>query len=389
MMTIPREYVFPKAEFEMRLHNTKSAMQARGIDVLIVHSAPNIYYLCGHHSLNLWDYQCLIVPLSKQPVMVLWQFERGRFEATGNIAELELYATHANPVHATRDALNSRNLLKGTIAIEAQSRYLVPKLHDELKHSMSGATVVNGSGVVDNIRNIKSQQELELIEQAAAITDDAIKSGFEVAGVDVTDSQIAARVASELIERGSLGFSVYPIVSAGYRSGMPHNSNCGYKIQDSDPVFIECSPSIHWYHSPLMRTAVVGKPDPKVQNFADLEREIVSAMLDTAKAGALASDVARVAESLIAPIRDEILFHEVYGYPVGIGFPPTWGEESGFAIVTNNHRPLEAGMVFHIPMTLRVNGQFGVGLSETFIVKDAEAPQTLSNIPLQLHRIER
>ena len=388
-MAIPREDVFDKSEFEMRLRNTRAAMQTRGIDVLILHSAPNIYYLCGHHSLNLWDYQCLIVPLEKQPVMVLWQFERGRFEASGQNAELDLYATHADPVQATRDALTKRGLLKGTIGIEAQSRYLVPKLHDELRDALEGATVVNGSGLVDTIRNIKSEREIDHMFRAAEITDDAISFGFEVTSVGVTDTQIAACVAGELIEYGSQGFSVYPIVSAGYRSGIPHNSNCGYMVEEGDPVFIECSPSYYWYHVPLMRTAVVGKIDPKLQQFADLEREVVFAMLDAARAGVLASDVAKIAESLIAPIRDEVLFHEVYGYPVGIGFPPTWAEESGFAIVTTNHRPLEANMIFHIPMTLRVNGQYGVGLSETFIVNEQGAATTFSAIPLLLEHIDR
>ena len=63
-MAIPRETVFSDTEFNTRLTNTRKVMASRNIDVLILHSAPNIYYLCGHHSLNLWDYQCLIVPLS-------------------------------------------------------------------------------------------------------------------------------------------------------------------------------------------------------------------------------------------------------------------------------------------------------------------------------------
>ncbi len=393
-MTIPKEHVFSKQEFKTRLHNTRKVMETRNIDLLILHSAPNIYYLSGHHTLNLWDYQCLLVPLTSPPVMVLWQFERGRFEASAQIAELELYETHADPIQATRDALTKRELLQGTIGIEAQSRYLVPKLHDALRDALTGANVVNCSGLVDGVRNIKSEAELIVMSKASDITSEAIDIAFKVTSEGfskphgVTDSEIAAAVAHELIVKGSLGFSVYPIVSAGYRSGMPHNSNSGYKIRDGDPVFVECSPSFHWYHWPLMRTCVVGEVNPKVAAFAELEKDIVAAMLDAAKPGVLASDIAAIAESMIAPIRDEILFHEVYGYPVGIGFPPTWGEESGFAIVTNNHRPLQAGMVFHIPMTLRVNGEFGVGLSETFIVSEDSAPITRSQVPLELHRIK-
>ena len=110
--------------------------------------------------------------------MVLWQFERGRFEASASVAELELYETHADPDQATRDVLARRGLNKGTIGIEAQSRYLVPKLHDQLRDALTGANVVNGSGIVDNVRNVKSERELETMRTAAAITDAAIQIGF-------------------------------------------------------------------------------------------------------------------------------------------------------------------------------------------------------------------
>ena len=319
--------------------------------------------------------------------MVLWQFERGRFEATAVATELNLYDTHADPIEATRQAIFKRGLDKGIIAIESQTRYLVPKLHDALKYALGGDKVVNGSGIVDIVRNIKSPAELKLMRRAAKITDQAIVSGFSIIRSGVSDSQIAAKVAHELILSDSLGFSVYPIVSVGYRAGMPHNSNNGYLVSSGDTVFIECSPSLHWYHAPLMRTAVLGEVPKKVEVFEALEQEIVSSMLEKVRPGVLASEVARVAERKIAPIRDEILFHEVYGYPVGIGFPPTWGEESGFAIVVNNHRPLESGMVFHIPMTLRINGQMGVGLSQTFVVTETGA-EVLSSLPVELDRIE-
>ena len=386
-MNIPREDVFDLQEFESRRENVRRQMVLQDIDTLILHSAPNILYLSGHHTLNIWDYQCFVIPAEKPPFMVLWQFERGRFEASAVQTELELYPTHADPIEETCNALRRRGLDQGTIALEAQSRYLVPKMHDSLRDALHGARTVNGSGIVDNVRNIKSAREIEVMRLAAGITDRAVTAGYSCIRDGISDSEIAAQVAAELIRGDSLGFSVYPIVSAGYRAGMPHNSNNGHITSNGETIFIECSPSLHWYHAPLMRTAALGTVSQEAEQFATLAAETVEAMLEVVRPGETASDIARVAEAKIAPIRDRILFHEVYGYPVGIGFPPTWGEESGFAIVVNNHRPLAAGMVFHIPMTLRINGVMGVGLSQTFVVTDSGC-ETLSELPLELHRIE-
>ena len=387
-MTIQREFVFDEREFETRYRKVRLKMAQLGIDTLLLHSAPNIYYMCGHHTLNLWDYQCLIVPLEKSPVMLLWQFERGRFEASASHSvDLELYETHADPVESTWLLLKKRGLLTGTVAIESSTRYLVPDVYARLQSALNETRVVSGSGIVANVRNIKSETELDMIRSAAKITDQSVIAGISAIREGVTDSEVAATVAGELIRNHSLGFSVYPIVSAGYRAGIPHNSNCGHAISVGETVFIECSPSWHWYHAPLMRTAVLGEASDQVEKFANLEQQIVSSMLEYVRSGVLASDVALIAESWIKPIRNKILFHEVYGYPVGIGFPPTWGEESGFAIVTNNHRQLEAGMVFHIPMTLRINGETGVGLSQTFIVNENGA-EVLSELPMELYRVE-
>lgn len=386
-MTIPRENVFDKAEYKFRLDCVREEMSKSQIDTLVLHSAPNILYLSGHHTLNLWDYQCLVVPISQSPFMVLWQFERGRFEATAVATDVVLYETGANPVDETVQAIKSKGLSRVSIGLETQTRYLVPKVRESLSNALGKSKIVDGSGIVDKVRNIKSEAELEVMRKAGKITDLAVRAGFEAVREGATDSDVAAAVATELIRSNSLGFSVYPIVSAGYRSGIPHNSNCGYKISNGDPVFIECSPSLHWYHAPLMRTAAVGEMPSQVEEFASLEKEMMTAMLEIVKPGILASEIAEVGKSFVDPIRDQILFHEVYGYPVGIGFPPTWAEESGFALVTSNHRPLQAGMVFHIPMTLRVNGQYGVGLSHTFVVTE-DGNEVLSRLPLELHRVE-
>ncbi len=110
-MTIPREDVFEIDEYRQRRAKVRAAMQERGLDTLILHSAPNIYYLCGHHSLNLWDYQCLVMSGEKDPFMVLWQFERGRFEASAVATQLELYESHTDPVEETVKALRKHALL--------------------------------------------------------------------------------------------------------------------------------------------------------------------------------------------------------------------------------------------------------------------------------------
>ena len=177
-MNIPREDVFDLQEFESRRENVTASDGSAG------HRYTN-FALCSEHTVSErppyiehLGLSVLCDSCGKPPFMVLWQFERGRFEASAVQTELELYPTHADPIEETCNALRTRGLDQGTIALEAQSRYLVPKMHDSLRDALHGARTVNGSGIVDNVRNIKSAKEIEVMRLAAGITDRAVTAGI-------------------------------------------------------------------------------------------------------------------------------------------------------------------------------------------------------------------
>ena len=86
-----------------------------------------------------------------------------------------------------------------------------------------------------------------------------------------------------------------------------------------------------------------------------------------------AADVAKAAGKVVEPILPGIVFHHNFGYPVGIGYPGTWIEFLGFFLRVDNPRPLEAGMVFHLPMSFRKFGEFGVNQSHTIRIR-ADGP---------------
>jgi Xaa-Pro dipeptidase len=104
---------------------------------------------------------------------------------------------------------------------------------------------------------------------------------------------------------------------------------------------------------------------------------VFAAILEAARAGRAAWEVAEAGLRYIRLVEQEVVFHYYFGYPVGIGYPPSWIEGLGFFIRTDNPAPLEAGMVFRLPMSLRVAGQYGICLSQTMLV----APD--SGVPLR------
>ncbi len=385
-MKVRRENAFEAPEFARRREATRCLMAEQGIDTLVLHSAPNIYYLCGHHSLNLWDYQCLVLPAEGRPFMLLWHFEEGRFAATAVDTGLELFGSGDEPIAETRAALDRHALVKGTIGLEKDCTFLTATQCERLAAALDPARIVNGSGLVERVRQVKSEAELSLIRTAAKATDSAMRAGYGEIREGALDTEIAAAVVADLVRSNTRGFALYPMIAVGYRSGIPHHSHDGLRVASGDTVFLEFSPAIHWYHAPLMRAASVGPVPSLVEAVSATGSAALEAMCSTMKAGVSASEVAAAGKAEVDKIRDQIHFHDHFAYSVGIGFPPTWLEAGGCNILMNNHQPLEAGMVFHFPMTLRVKGEFGVGQSQTVIVHQ-DGAEVLSDIPLGLHRV--
>ena len=111
------------------------------------------------------------------------------------------------------------------------------------------------------------------------------------------------------------------------------------------------------------------------------------AAYDVLRPGVRDADIARAAGAVLAPVLDGIVFHHNFGYPVGIGYPGTWIESLGFFLRVDNPRPLAAGMVFHLPMSLRKFGAWGINQSHTMLITESGA-ESLTKTRARLHVLD-
>src|SRR5690606_27418919 len=123
------------------------------------------------------------------------------------------------------------------------------------------------------------------------------------------------------------------------------------------------------YTSPIIRSASIGTPTDEMRRLDAHVCEAVEAVIATARAGVTAHEVALAASKAVAPLQAESYHYGTYAYAVGAQFPPSWVERSIF-IAEGQHQPLEAGMVFHMPICFRLPGRFGIGCSETIAITE-------------------
>ncbi|MBI3943203.1 MAG: aminopeptidase P family protein [Chloroflexi bacterium] len=382
-MTIPREPAFSRDEYLARIEKVCQRLGQAGFDGLLLFSTANITYLTGMDTENLFDFQCLVLAADRRLQHIILDFELGRFLNSSWITEPIQYTAFQDPLEVVASVAHDLGLTPGRLAVETGVGGISPQTYLDLSRKLDRASLGAAEGIVERVRLVKSSAEIDHMRAAAQLTDTGVRAGFKAIRAGVADYEIAAAITQAMYQAGSETVCWGPIVAAGYRSGLAHSSFNGYHVQPGDNVFLELTGQHRRYVAPLMRTAFLGTPPEEVRIAAETSAAALSTILEKARAGVPASEVATAAGQIIQRVRDRVVFHDNFGYPVGLGYPPSWLERLGFFIRTNNPEPLEQNMVFHLPMSLRMLGRWGTCLSQTMVVTH-QGGEPLAQTPARL-----
>jgi Xaa-Pro aminopeptidase len=369
------EVPFPAAEYQVRLDNVRQAMAEQGLEALLLTDPADINYLTGYHTFEVSVHACLVCTQEKLVLQVA-SIETGAAVVTARVDEIIGYRWENLDEIITPLA----DLLTPCqhIGIDGWSSGLRFGVIDALIQAMGRERFSEAGALVDAIRIVKSPAELEMLQESARITALGLETAIQSIRPGMTDNDIAAIGAKALLENGSEFMSLQPIVTSGHRIGVIHVNHKRRVIQPNEPVFLEFGAAYQRYTAPMMRTAVTGAPNAALSATRDLCRSIFEALCDTMRPGNSFDAAAQAADALLAPQRDQYFFSGVFGYAVGAQFPPSWVEGTGF-IAKGQSRTFEANMVFHLPLCLRVPGQWGVGISDTVVVTEQGAKPLTSN----------
>ena len=169
---------FPKEEFERRLSAVRRGMEEKGLDALLQFSPANLFYLTGYNTAGFNNWQCLVVPLTGDPVLVLRLLERPIALATAWSESVETYQDHEDPEAAVARTLSDLGLSNASLGAEQTSPFLTVGSYNKLD-GLVGGRLVDGTGIVESVRLIKSELELNYFRRAARCTEAGMKAAIE------------------------------------------------------------------------------------------------------------------------------------------------------------------------------------------------------------------
>ncbi len=382
---------FSRQEYSERLAKTRRAMEAKGVDLLIVSDPSNMHWLTGYDGWSFYVHQAVIVPPDGEPV---W-YGRGQ-DANGarrtsylsddNIvpyADHYVQSTERHPMDYLAQVLGERRWDKLAIGVELDNYWFSAAAFLSLQKHLPNARLVDATALVNWQRAIKTETEIGYMRNAARIVEAMHKRIVEKVEVGMRKCDLVAEIY-DVGTRGVDGIggdypALVPLLPSGEDASAPHLTWDDKPMKPNEGTFFEIAGCYNRYHCPLSRTVFLGKP---TQAFLDAEKATLEGMeagLAAAKPGNACEDIANAFFAVLK--RYGIVKDSRTGYSIGLSYPPDWGERT-MSLRPGDRTELKPGMTFHFMTGLWLE-TMGLEITESILITDTGV-ECLANVPRKL-----
>ncbi len=386
------ELPFTREEYGERLTKVRGAMEAEGIEVLITVDPSNMAWLTGYDGWSFYVHQAVIVSLSDGPYWWGRAMDANGARRTVYMPEESIleYADHyvmstdRHPMDHLSGYFRDRMWDVVRIGVEMDNYYFSAAAFESLRHNLPNATFIDATGLVNWQRGVKSETEITYMRRAARIVEEMHARINEKMQPGVRKNDLVAEIYRQAIS-GADGYggdypAIVPLLPTGIDASAAHLTWDDRELNQGAGTFFEIAGCYKRYHAPLCRTTFLGKP-PK--EMVEAEHAIVEGLengLEAARTGNRAADVANAFYAALE--RAGIQREGRCGYPIGLSYPPDWGERTISFRQTDNS-VLLPGMTFHFMPGLWMD-TWGLEITETILIREEGPAECLAHVPRQL-----
>ncbi|MCD6480479.1 aminopeptidase P family protein [Candidatus Bathyarchaeota archaeon] len=378
-------------------------MAERGVEALIATSPQNVYYVADYWSRGLElgaSEAYAILPLDGDPLLIapveeidliveggalfesLYLYGPPGFEVstdwtaerTGEILRLlESSKIYVDAPSALSAALRDMNPVK-RIALDSSG--LSPQSLEALRGRLGDVEVVEGLGLLREMRMVKTLLEVEMLRRATEVLEKAMEDTLEIIASGVSEMEASGMFRYSLASDGGVETLIH--LGFGERSSYPNPIPSTLEAARGDVIRLRLGCTLSHYHSRVSRTAILGRPRKELRGVWEAILSAQDVALEALEPGASASEVYEKAERAL---REGGLRGLGLSIGSGIGLeayePPRIGRGSD--------EELLEGMVIALDVRYLKLGSYGVELEDLYhIAGDGAEPLTRTSRDLYL-----
>ena len=144
-----------------------------------------------------------------------------------------------------------------------------------METSFKGSSVklVGKEGIVEELRYVKTPEEIEKIRKASEITDHAFEEILKYIEIGMTENQVAAKLEYIVKMAGADGMGFDTILISGSKTSLPHGKPTNKLIEAGDFVTMDFGAMVDGYTSDMTRTIVMGQASQEQMEVYRLVKE--------------------------------------------------------------------------------------------------------------------
>lgn len=355
-----------------RVKKIQAIMRHQRTDYMVLAPSSHLLYLTGLKTTADERLQVCLVPAEGTPVMILPEMYQ---EVATNLGEksfnLLIWADGSNPVDLLLPLINKPS---GIVAIDERmwaGHFL------SIRKAFLGFEFIGASDIMRQVRMIKDQNEMSLLEKAGGITDKVMEDVLKVLKPGISEKELAFYVESKLKEYGADELSFKPIIASGPNTSSPHHNTGDRKLMISDLVVLDFGGLFQGYCSDMTRTFSIGKASEEVKEIYNAVKEANEAGFQAVQEGITCEKVDEAARKAISRVGYGQYFVHRTGHGIGLDV-----HEDPF-LVSGNLETLKIGMTFSIEPGIYLPKQFGVRI-EDIVALTEKGPVRFNNFSRDL-----
>jgi len=243
-----------------------------------------------------------------------------------------------------------------------------------------GIKVVDGQQLMHEVRKIKTQDEITLLNTACMMVDSAYEELYRFMRPGVRENECVGVVSKVLYDLGSEHVEGVNAISGERCSPHPHVYT-DRVLRPGDPAFFDILHSYNGYRTCYYRTFAIGSASPAMGDAYKRCRDYMDAAISIVKPGITTADVVKLwpkAEEF-GFANEEAAFALQYGHGVGLSI---WEKPIFSRLVSlDNPEVIEEGMVFALETYWPASDGWSAARLEEEVVVTKDGCEVITRFP--------
>jgi Xaa-Pro aminopeptidase len=354
------------AACQARQRRLRDSYSRAGIDALLVSNPKDIRYLTGfigHDSL-------LLVSGGDASIVTDPRYDEALEPWRGSgVAQVVL-----GKQHRLEETIGERCGAKSIRRLGVQSEHVTVAMRSKFVGAISAAQLIDTSGLVGALRQVKDAVELAAIEHAIDVHQQAMRAALSRLRAGMTELEFCATLEYEIKRRGAEGTSFNTMVASGARSSIIHYATSLSPIEPG-VLLVDWGALVGGYCSDMTRTFALERVPAKVAEIYGVVLEAQLAAIDACAPGRTCAEVDAVARGIITRAG----YGDHFGHGLGHGLGLDIHEDPYFNPLMTS-AVLQPGMVMTVEPGIYLPGVGGVRIEDDVLITDRGA-RVLTNFP--------